>query len=90
MSHQPEFAAACTGPSADRAVIDGAIALAWTAIDAATRPELRHRLLTPSPAQSAGSPQSPGGPAGGLDHPVARMVNAPVMPFWAWPGTGHR
>jgi metal-dependent amidase/aminoacylase/carboxypeptidase family protein len=46
MNHQPEFAAACIGPSADRALIDGAVALAWTALDAATRPELRHRLLT--------------------------------------------
>ena len=52
MNHQPEFAAACIGPSADRALIDGAVALAWTALDAATRPGLRHRLLTQGPAQS--------------------------------------
>ncbi len=45
MNHQPEFAAACATPSADRAVIDGAIALAWTAIDAATVDGLRSRLL---------------------------------------------
>jgi hypothetical protein len=30
---------------ADRAVLDGALALAWTAIDAAQTPALRARLL---------------------------------------------
>lgn len=50
VNHQPEFAAACIGLPADRAIIDGAVALAWTAIDAATRPQLRHRLLAPGPA----------------------------------------
>ncbi|MFF5986798.1 amidohydrolase [Prauserella flavalba] len=33
VNHQPEFAAACVTPAADRAVLDGAIALAWTAAD---------------------------------------------------------
>ncbi|MFC9362091.1 M20 family metallopeptidase [Rhodococcus sp. NPDC057014] len=33
VNHQPEFAAACVGPAADRAVLDGAIAMAWTAAD---------------------------------------------------------
>jgi amidohydrolase len=46
VNHQPEFAAACVSASADRAVIDGAVALAWTAVDAASDPSLRHRLLT--------------------------------------------
>jgi hypothetical protein len=32
-------------PSADSAVRDGAVALAWTAIDAATDPALRERLI---------------------------------------------
>lgn len=50
LNHLPEFAVACTTPSADQAVIDGAIALAWTALDAAARPEVRHRLLTGNPA----------------------------------------
>jgi amidohydrolase len=45
VNHQREFAAACVTPSADAAVRDGAIALAWTAIDAATDPDLRARLL---------------------------------------------
>lgn len=35
VNHQPEFAAACITPTADRAVVDGAIAMAWTAADLA-------------------------------------------------------
>jgi amidohydrolase len=45
VNHQREFTAAAITPSADSAVRDGAIALAWTAIDAATDPALRSRLL---------------------------------------------
>jgi amidohydrolase len=45
VNHQHEFAAACITPSADAAVRDGALALAWTAIDAATDVGLRDRLL---------------------------------------------
>ncbi len=45
VNHQREFAAACVTPSADAAVRDGAVALAWTAIDAAGDPALRARLL---------------------------------------------
>jgi amidohydrolase len=48
VNHQPEFASACATPSADAAVIDGALALAWTAIDAASTPALRDRLLARS------------------------------------------
>ena len=50
VNHQPEFAAACVKESADKAVIDGAIAMAWTAIDLATDDELRARLMA-NPAQ---------------------------------------
>jgi amidohydrolase len=46
VNHQPEFASACVGPSAEAALFDGAVAMAWTAIDAATDPDLRQRLLT--------------------------------------------
>ena len=46
VNHQPEFAAACVGPSADTALRDGAIALCRTALDAATTPAIRDRLLT--------------------------------------------
>jgi amidohydrolase len=45
VNHQPEFAAACLGPSAESALLDGALGMAWTAIDAATDPPLRQRLL---------------------------------------------
>jgi amidohydrolase len=45
VNHQPEFAAHCATPAADRAVIDGALAAAWTAIDRATIPTIRDRLL---------------------------------------------
>lgn len=45
VNHQPEFAAACVNASADRAVLDGATALAHTAIAAATDVGQRNRLL---------------------------------------------
>ena len=45
VNHQPEFAAACITTSADAALHDGALAMAYTAIDAASTPELRQRLL---------------------------------------------
>jgi amidohydrolase len=45
VNHQPEFAAACVDPSADRAIFDGALALAFTVIDVAADPILRRRLL---------------------------------------------
>jgi metal-dependent amidase/aminoacylase/carboxypeptidase family protein len=44
VNHQPEFAQAAVNASADRAVAEGALAMAWTVIDAATGP-LRDRLL---------------------------------------------
>ena len=47
VNHQPEFAAACVGPSSEQALFDGAVGMAWTSIDAATDPALRDRLLAP-------------------------------------------
>jgi amidohydrolase len=44
VNHQPSFAEACTSESADRAVVDGALALALTGIDVATDAALRDRL----------------------------------------------
>jgi len=35
VNHQPDFTAACITPAADKAVLDGATAMAWTAIDLA-------------------------------------------------------
>ncbi|WP_164234460.1 amidohydrolase [Microbacterium hydrocarbonoxydans] len=34
-NHQKEFAAACVGPTAERALLDAAVLMAWTAIDTA-------------------------------------------------------
>jgi amidohydrolase len=48
VNHQPEFAAACITPSADAALRDGALAMAWTAVDAAADGPLRDRLLARS------------------------------------------
>ena len=48
VNHQAEFAAACVGPSADQALVDGALGMAWTAIDAATDEALRAHLLARS------------------------------------------
>jgi hypothetical protein len=45
VDHQPEFAAHCIKPAADKAVIDGAIAMAWTAIDLASNSADRDRLI---------------------------------------------
>jgi amidohydrolase len=43
-NHQPEFTAHCVTPDADKAVLDGSLAMAWTAIDIAQNPALRERL----------------------------------------------
>lgn len=45
VNHDPEFAAHCGGASADAAVLRGATAMTWTAIDAATNAVIRDRLL---------------------------------------------
>jgi amidohydrolase len=45
VNHQPEFTAHCVTQAGDKAVLDGAIAMAWTAIDAATDERLRDRLM---------------------------------------------
>lgn len=46
VNHQPEFTAACITSSADRAVIEGAISMAHTVIDAALTSEIREYLLS--------------------------------------------
>jgi hypothetical protein len=45
VNHQPEFTAHCITAAADQAVIDGALAMAWTAIDLAADERLKQRLL---------------------------------------------
>jgi amidohydrolase len=44
-NHQPEFAAHCVTTAADQALVQGALAMAWTAIDMATTATIRNRLL---------------------------------------------
>jgi amidohydrolase len=46
VNHQPEFAAHCATAAADRALADGALAMAWTAVDLATDRALRERLMS--------------------------------------------
>jgi len=45
VNHQPEFTAHCIKPEADAAVIDGALAMAWTVIDIASDAALRAQLI---------------------------------------------
>ena len=45
VNHQPEFTAHCVTEAADKAIIDGALSLAWTAVDLATNAPVRGRLL---------------------------------------------
>jgi amidohydrolase len=52
VNHQPEFTAKCATPAADQAVFDGAVAMAWTAIDAAAGEPLRDRLLAGPPGRT--------------------------------------
>jgi metal-dependent amidase/aminoacylase/carboxypeptidase family protein len=51
-NHQPEFTAACVTASADRAVRDGALAMAMTVADLATVATVRERLLAGNTAHS--------------------------------------
>ena len=45
VNHQPEFTEATISAAADQAIYDGAVAMAWTVIDAASDPDLRQKLL---------------------------------------------
>jgi amidohydrolase len=45
VNHQPEFTAQCVTPIADQAIVDGALAMAWTAVDLATDEATRSRLM---------------------------------------------
>ncbi len=46
VNHQPEFAAHCVTADADKALCDGALAMAWTCIDLAKDTEVRSTLLS--------------------------------------------
>ncbi|HEY6333877.1 MAG TPA: M20 family metallopeptidase [Blastocatellia bacterium] len=45
VNHQPEFTAHCITEAANKALIDGALAMAFTAIDVATDPGISARLI---------------------------------------------
>jgi amidohydrolase len=45
VNHQPEFTAHCITEDADKALVDGALAMAWTCIDMALDESMRRRLL---------------------------------------------
>lgn len=45
VNHQPEFTAHCIKADADKAVLDGALAMAWTAVDMAQNAAVRQRLM---------------------------------------------
>jgi amidohydrolase len=45
VNHQPEFTAHCVTPDADKALADGALAMAWTCIDLATNHDAREGLM---------------------------------------------
>ena len=45
VNHQPEFAHHCATPDADKALGDGALAMAWTSIDLATTQSVREGLM---------------------------------------------
>ena len=47
VNHQPQFTAHCVTDKADKAVVEGALATAWTLIDMAQDTTLRQRLMSP-------------------------------------------
>lgn len=49
-NHQPEFTAHCITEEANKAVMDGALGMAWTAIDIAADSAMCRRLTQPTPA----------------------------------------
>jgi metal-dependent amidase/aminoacylase/carboxypeptidase family protein len=51
--HQRAFAAAAAGPSADRAVLDGAIMLARTIVHLAQTPDQRDRVMAAQERRAA-------------------------------------
>jgi len=53
VNHQAAFAAHCVTREADAAVLDGATALAWTAIDLVTMDDPARHLATTSGAETA-------------------------------------
>ncbi|HEX4064555.1 MAG TPA: M20 family metallopeptidase [Acidobacteriaceae bacterium] len=57
VNHQPEFTAHCVTADADKAVIDGALAMAWTCVDMARNTAVRERLLGIAGIRECGAPE---------------------------------
>ena len=49
VNHQPEFTAHTITEAGNRAIVDGATAMAWTIVDLAANAALRDRLLQRAP-----------------------------------------
>ena len=64
VNHQPAFTAACAGGSADRAVRDGALAMARTVVAAVEDVATRDRLLARSYASAVADASTPPAPEG--------------------------
>jgi hypothetical protein len=61
VNHQPEFAAHCITADADKALADGALAMAWTSIDLATDRQIRDRLINRQLRDTASRSQTDAG-----------------------------
>jgi len=64
VNHQPEFTAAAASPAGDLAVQDGALAMAWTAIDLVLDEALRERLIEDEQLRAEAA-ELDGGPSAG-------------------------
>jgi metal-dependent amidase/aminoacylase/carboxypeptidase family protein len=60
VNHQAEFAAHAISPAADRAALDAALAMAWTAVDLATVPGALERVREEFEQPGLGGPQAEG------------------------------
>jgi amidohydrolase len=68
VNHQAEFAGACAQPSADQAVVQGAIAMAWTMLDIAADPAIRASFLAESAARTGAGARKGPSPKGEPGH----------------------
>ncbi len=79
VNHQQAFADACATPSADQAILDGAVAMSWTVIDAAQDAVLRARLIREAVAREAGAPVVPSDDAGPGDQATILAEEAAAL-----------
>ena len=54
VNHQPEFTAHCVTADADKALVDGALAMAWTCVDMAANAGVRESLMGAAGRQERG------------------------------------